>query len=235
MNRWSAVLVAALVAAPLSSGAVEQSKVSYSADYIMETADGAERGRIFVVPGKERRESVMEGMTTVFIRRDDLKKFWVLMPADRMYMDMKAGGPGKKTTDPNDFAVEMSEVGPEVLNGVKTTKHKVVMTGEGGKMGGFWWITADGIPVKMDTIASEKGEKMRIKRELSNIEIGPQPDELFEIPPGYDSMSMSLGKGMLGLPTGGDGDDGDDGAEEPAPKKKGFGIGRMKEALDKVR
>lgn len=244
----AAILTTAAAVVPAPAGA-EEANVSYSADYVMETAEGAVRGKIFAAPGKERREDASaEGVSMVMIRRDDLKKMWMLMPAERMYMEMNAGEPdpsGKAATDPGDYAVEMTVVGPEQLGGVDTVKQKVVMTAkDGSKMAGFWWLTVEGIPVKMDMIAKEAGSKMRLKRELSNVEIGPQAADLFEIPAGYNSMAAAMGigaaKGALGLPdTGadepeaGDAESGPEG-EEP-PKKKGFGLGTLKDALDKIR
>ncbi|MEY4932858.1 MAG: hypothetical protein RLZZ403_1178, partial [Pseudomonadota bacterium] len=52
-------------------------KVEYSADYIMETAEGAIRGRLNGAPGLERREDLVEGTSIVSIRRDDKKVMWM--------------------------------------------------------------------------------------------------------------------------------------------------------------
>jgi hypothetical protein len=106
---------------------------------------------------------------------------------------------GPSVPDPNDYQTEMTTVGPEQLTGVATIKSKVIMTGkDGSKMGGFWWTSAQGIVVKMDVIGVDGNTKMRMKQELSNIQLGPQDASLFEIPSGYSSMSMGLG--MAGNP-----------------------------------
>jgi membrane protease subunit (stomatin/prohibitin family) len=82
---------------------------------------------------------------------------------------------------------------------------------------------------------------MRMKRELTNIQIGPQDDALFEIPEGYNSMMMGMGAGMLGIPgMSGAAEEpaaGEEGAAqegEEQPKKKGFGLGTLKGVLDAV-
>lgn len=220
-------------------------KVEYSADYVMETADGAMRGRLNGAPGLERREDLIEGSTMISIRRDDKKVMWMLMPSERMYMEMKFGqmeGGKSRTPSPEEYKTEMTTEGREEVNGMMTTKSKVIMTGtDGSKMGGFWWTTDDGLLVKMDVISVAKGEKIRMKRELTNVKIGPQPKDLFEIPAGYQSMSMGLAGGMLGLPRASDdakeGDkpaEGQPAAEQPK-KKKGFGLGILKDAVDAVR
>ncbi|MDH5172111.1 MAG: DUF4412 domain-containing protein, partial [Gammaproteobacteria bacterium] len=143
--------------------------------------------------------------TLTTIRRDDLGKMWMLMPDEHMYMEISAGqqnASGMKAESPADFKTEMTEVGPEMLDGIATTKHKVIMTdADGTKMGGFWWTTAEGIPVKMDMLAIDQGDKIRLKQQLSNIVLGEPDPALFEIPPGYESMmSMGIESAMPSIP-----------------------------------
>jgi hypothetical protein len=178
----------------------QQGSAAYSADFTLETAEMAQTGRIYASAGKERRESVMEGMTMINIRREDLGKLWILMPSEQMYMEISAGQENTSdmaATNPADYDVEMTEVGPELLDGVETVKQKVIMTSaDGSKMGGFWWTTSEGIPIKMDMIAVDEGDKMRLKQQLSNLELGEPDPSLFEIPAGYQLLSMPFGMGM---------------------------------------
>jgi hypothetical protein len=242
-------LALAVITLPAGAQIPGSTDVSYSADFTMETADGAFSGKLNVAPGKERREDfVAGGDTMISIRRDDLGKTWILMPSERIYMEMGAMGAGDETgagsraPSPEEYETQMTDEGREEVNGVMTNKSKVIMTGkDGSKMGGFWWMTDDGILVKMDVIALADGEKMRMKRELTNIVVGPQEDALFEIPEGYSSMMMGMGAQMLGIPDMGGtteepaaGSDADAAEEEP-PKKKGFGFGALKDVLDAVK
>ena len=244
MRVHRAIAVSLLyLTASAQSATAPASQAEYSADYVMETAEGAIRGHLNVAPGKERREDAMEGTTTVMIRRDDLKKMWMLMPSERMYMEMNAGQPamGEGAPDPNAYQTEMTTVGREELDGLMTTKSKVVMTGKDGKMGGFWWTTDQGVVVKMDVIGIDGNTKMRMKRELSNIKLGPQDASLFEIPKGYSSMATGMGvgmaKGVMGLPDSdvqpqADGTSGEEAtSEQTTPKKKGWGLGRITDVL----
>jgi hypothetical protein len=186
--------------APHPAQAQPASSVAYSADFVFETADMAQTGRIYVSAGKERREALMEGITMITIRREDLGKTWMLMPDEQMYMEFGHGqkNPSGMTADnPADYDVQMTEVGPEVLDGLETIKQKVIMTAkDGSKMGGFWWTTPEGITIKMDMLAVDEGEKMRLKQVLSNVVIGEPEPALFEIPAGYENMMMGMGMGM---------------------------------------
>ncbi len=219
-------LLAAVIAVSGVAQAAGSSKatVEYSADSEMETADSSMKGRINSTPTRERSEMVMDGGDKIItIKRQDKKVSWTLMPSEKMYMETSlAEAATKDTSDPSQYKIEQTVIGPDTVNGVKTTKSKIIMTGrKGDKMGGFWWMTKENIMVKMDVIAIEKNEKMRLKNELTNLKIGKQDPALFEIPEGYSKMSM-------GIPSFGSlmGDDGEDsGAKESAggeKKKKGF-------------
>ncbi|MGE0373407.1 MAG: DUF4412 domain-containing protein [Gammaproteobacteria bacterium] len=234
-NRWWLALAAWGLAG--AAMALEPARVDYSADEIMETAEMSIEGRAYYSAGKSRREMLMQGMRQVMITRPDKKVMWTLMPEQRMYMEIKLGDAGAGQGDLSGYEVEQTTVGPEEVNGVMTTKSKVVVTGEkGDKMGGFWWMSDDGIVVKMDVIAMDKGSKARIKKELRNIKIGSQDPALFEIPAGYEKMSM------MNMLMGGGGEEagaesGSDGAEEqeqaPAEKKEKRGFG-LKSIIDMV-
>jgi len=209
--------------------------VEYSADYIMETAEGAIHGHMYSAPGVERREDVIDGGSTmVTIRRDDKKALWMLMPSERMYMEMKPGqasmGP-PRAPSPEEYQTQMTTEGREEVGGVMTTKSKVMMTAaDGSKMGGFWWTTDDGVVVKMDVLSVDKGQKIRMKRELSNIKVGPQKPDLFEIPADYTAMQLGIGAGLFSeRPVRGEVREAERGNPdehtEESPKKKKIGIG----------
>ena len=230
------LLAVGMVVAGIANAA-QMPNVSYSADSYMESAEGVTKGPVYVAPGKQRREYVDDsGNSVVMIIRQDKKVTWMLMPNDEMYMEIPFPKEGRKD-DLSSYKIDSTTVGQETVNGVKTTKSKVIMTGPNGeKMGGFWWATQEGIIVKMDTIAKEKDEKVRFKVELHNLKIGKQDPSLFEVPDDYTKMDMSMG-GIGAMMMGGDDeDDGDNGKDaekkpekKPEEKKKGFS---WKDAID---
>jgi hypothetical protein len=123
------------------------------------------------------------------------------------------------------YDVEQTTVGPDTVNGVKTTKSKIIMKEKkpnGSKMGGFWWMTKDNIMMKLDVISVDKGRKDRMKMELDNLKIGKQDASLFEVPSGYSKMDMG---GMGRMMMGGEGGDAPAGDSAKGTKEKGgFGI-----------
>ena len=216
------------------ASAWEGPKVEYSADSYFETADTVMQGKVYYSPGMERRESVHDGQQTIMIMRQDKKVVWMLMPESKTYNEMKIPEEGRKD-DLSNYEIETTTVGPETVNGIDTTKNKIIMVApDGSKMGGFGWISKDGIMIKMDAIAVENGSKQRMKSELKELQVGRQDPALFEIPEGYSKMDLMPGFGSM-FKGDDDKDGGDDDAgkktEQPThqEKKQGFG---WKNAID---
>ena len=174
---------------------MQEPKVDYSADSTMETEGGMTmKSRIYHSPGKQRLEMGGTGGNVTIMRRDK-KVMWQLM--GNMYMEMSMDRPDSQ--DPHDMDVQQTAVGEETVNGIKTTKYKVIATKkDGSKFGGFFWTTKDGITVKMDLLSKEGDKKFRMSQELTNLKIGKQDPKLFEIPPGYTKNDMGAMMGGMG-------------------------------------
>ena len=121
------------------------------------------------------------------------------MPEEKMYMEAPGNTPSQDKSDLSGYQIEQTALGEETVNGVVMNKSKIIMTGtDGTKMGGFMWTTKEGILAKIDALAVEKGQKARFKMEQTNITVGKQPAELFEIPNGFEKLDMGgMGMGML--------------------------------------
>jgi hypothetical protein len=183
------LFVAGMVVAT-SAAAWEGPKVEYSADTSMEFAQGAIHGKVYGAPNKERREYAQSGQTMIMIMRADKKLAWMLMPEQKMYMELDMSKE-RRADDLRGWKIEQTTIGLETVNGMKTTKSKIAMTGpKGERLTGFWWLTKDDIVVKMDAVAVDKGRQERFKIENKNIKIGKQDPALFQVPAGYSKMSM---------------------------------------------
>ncbi|MGH7273699.1 MAG: DUF4412 domain-containing protein, partial [Nitrospiria bacterium] len=139
----------------------------------------------------------------VSIMRMDKGVMWILMPDEKMYMEMsmkqaQSQNPG---VDLSKYNIERTEVGNEVIDGHEAIKYKVIMTSQDGKkLGGFQWVVNPGIQIKLDALSIDGVSKERIKMELRNLKIGKQDPALFEIPEGYSTMTIP---GIPGLGSGG--------------------------------
>lgn len=194
-------LLACVILVPLMVNAAPQREVQvdYSADITMETEGGMTmKARLYHTVSKERMEmGGSEGMAT--ITRKDKKVVWQLM--GEMYMEMPMDSANASGMDGFDI-VEQSEVGQETINGMKTTKSKVVAVKKdgSGKFGGFFWTTKEGITMKMDLLSKEGDKKIRMASELANLKIEKQDPALFEIPASYTKNDMGAMLGMGGMP-----------------------------------
>ncbi|NOS81170.1 MAG: hypothetical protein HOP32_06255 [Nitrospira sp.] len=192
-----AIVGASLLLAGTAAAVEEKLNVEYSADQVIEAEEVAMKARVFHTPTKERREMSQGGQDMIIIMRHDKKISWTVMPEEHIYMEaaMKPSA-DKDKTDMSAYKIEQTPVGQEMLNGVNMNKSKIIMThSSGSKMGGFMWTTKEGIMAKIDAIAVEKGSKDRFKMEQTNIKVGKQPADLFELPRGVEKMDMG-GMGM---------------------------------------
>jgi len=176
---------------------MKEPDVEYSALNVMETDQVTMQGMVYSAHGKTRNEMEMGGTRSIMIIRKDKKVVWTLMPDQNMYMETSLNAQSGQEEDLTDMDVEQSVVGEEVVNGVKATKYKMIAKRKDGtKLGGFTWVTKDGIMVKADMISKDGKHKTRIKMELKDLKIGKQSQSLFELPAGYNKLSMG---GMGGM------------------------------------
>ena len=195
----------------------QESQAQYSADSYTENAEMTLKEKVYVAPGKIRKEQAMGDSTPVTITRMDKGVVWTLMPGDdKMYMEtsMQQAQSQSPGVDTSGSQMEKTEAGKEVVNGHEAIKYKVIMTdAKGNKLGGFQWVVSPGIQIKLDAVSKEKNSKERIKMELTNLKIGKQDPALFEIPDGYTKMVMPSIPGM--------GDRGMKGLLDRLPKRPG--------------
>jgi hypothetical protein len=199
LNCAGLLVCVILVSSAVSAASLPEVQVDYSADSTMETEGGMTmKSHIYHTMNKDRMEmGGSDGMT--MITRKDKKVVWQLM--GEMYMEMPmdaSNAPGMETFD----IVEQVEVGQETINGIKTTKSKIIAVKKdgSGKFGGLFWTSKEGITVKMDLLSKEGDKKIRMTSELTNLKIEKQNPALFEIPAGYTKNDMGAMMGMGGMP-----------------------------------
>jgi hypothetical protein len=188
------VFATALASVASAQSPLPLPKVEYSADRVVESSAGTVTGKFYGTPDKERAETLMGGVGTLMITRRDKEVTWNLMPIQKMYMETKHRAAREQTTGmPADVTV--SQVGPETVEGVATTKYKVLM--KDGTAGGFMWFTAEGIMLKMDGVQKDGKDSSRMTITLKNLQIGPQDPELFEVPSDYTKMPGGMAFGGM--------------------------------------
>ena len=209
MRSFILGLIIVLISAPSQADDVQayldtfgiDRNASYSGTRRMETKEGQIDSFIRQAPDKMRMEMSMGGMSSVIITRQDTGKNYMLMPSMSMYREMDIKGLQEAGGSDVDFS-EASEVGREEINGYDCTKYRAKFEDkQGGKGGGYYWVSDDGILMKVDMIyQSPKQKGQRMVLEMVDLEIGPQDPSEFEVPANYSKMSFG---GMMGQMGGG--------------------------------
>jgi hypothetical protein len=160
----------------------------FSADLI--TASKAQsqmagKGKIYM-KGRLMRTEYPQAIT---IARPDKGVMWILMTGQNMFMEQPyQAPPGMKKWSP-EMEKTATKVGTESVSGLACTKYE--MRGYEGTVY-YWFSKKIDFPVKME----DKNSSML----LENIKIGTVPGDLFEIPSGYQKLSMP--SGVTGMPGG---------------------------------
>lgn len=157
---------------------------------VITKADGEEmRGKIFMKGQKIRNEFDAGGQTNVSIVRPDKKVVWMLMPAEKMYMEMPITEEAQEKIlikKPED-QVKMKLVGTETVNGYECEKYEyeVPISPEGQPSKHFTWI-AKKLQMPIKAMAADGSFSM----EYQDIKVGGVADSLFEVPQDYQKMAM---------------------------------------------
>lgn len=159
----------------------------FSAEQWVTTEATEEVGTLFHRPDRWRLEVQGEKHTDVSIFRLDKKVIWILLPKEKKYMEgilteedlpLPARIPGE---------IDRAVVGQEKVEGFICDKLVVRYSkGEGVGEMVFWLSPQLGVPLRSE--APDFGWKA----ELKNIKLATQPDELFEIPAGYELFSAPM-------------------------------------------
>jgi hypothetical protein len=113
----------------------------------------------------------------------------VVMPAEKMYMEMSSTGMQSTSNDVFQSLEKQKEqyetnlVGSETLNGYECEKYEVLI--EGNVVSTFWQSPDLDYPLKVIS-----GANNDMVMELKNIKAGDVDDSMFQIPDDYTKMEM---------------------------------------------
>ena len=176
------LICAAWATAFLGSAAAAAPARQFSADMVMQGSQGALQAKLYVGDQKTR----MEMPQAVTILRLDRNMSYILMPDQRMYMENPLDMSLVAQTSANmPGETERKPLGKESVNGVSADKFQVTYN-EPGKapQSMYQWMGPNDIPVKRASLDGSWSVEYR------NIQVGPQPNALFEPPADYEKFAM---------------------------------------------
>lgn len=176
------VLCIGLFAANVLSAHAAEAPANFSAEMSMRSPEGTMQGKVYAGEKKNR----MEFAGNIVISRLDKNTALMLIPAQKMYMEQPLQAERMpKTAKEIPGEVSREALGTETVDGKEAKKFKVVYSEKGVSQTLFQWL-ADDLPVPLKLEAADGSWTV----EYHNIQIGPQPDSLFEAPAGYQKLEM---------------------------------------------
>jgi len=131
----------------------------------------------------------------ITIVRQDLKKSWMIMPGQKTYMEVKMN-PSVLPREKMKGELDRKLVGQEMIDGHPCKKYEISHNEGKSILRSYQWIATDiNLPIKAAALDGSWS------MEYKNIRIGPQADSQFELPAGYQQMTVpgmpAPGRGMM--------------------------------------
>ena len=165
-----------------------EAPMEFSANMVSRTSEGTVSGKIYCAGQKMRTETP----DAIMIVRLDKNLSWMIMPAEQMYMEQAIDRNALPRTSQHVAGeIERVSMGKEEVNGQSTEKFKVTYKEGTAQLVMYQWVADSGFPVKME--AADGSWSVEYK----NIVIGPQSASLFEVPAGYQMMTVPIGMPYL--------------------------------------
>ena len=171
----------------------------FSADMIQKSSMGNTQGKVFVKGQNYRQEMAMGGQKQIMILQKDKGTVWVLMPQLKMYMEMTAGGQQDMAPPTPEEMEKMGDkkyLGEEKINGYKCKKYRYTPNDPSIGTSTMWISNKLNFPIKVEM----QGSSGPMSVEYKNIQEKKIPDSLFNLPAGYQKMSMPKMPNMPSMP-----------------------------------
>lgn len=165
--------------------ALAPAQVEYRADVVSKGSGETTTYRFY----SGNRMVRMDTPEAQIITRLDKRLVWILQPEEKMYMEQpfrpEKANPLVSQQD-DQVTVNRQKMGAEVVNGVATEKWKTTVSSpQGGTHVFLQWIDPKtGIAMRTADPAGKWSQ------ELKNLQVGPQPAGLFEVPKGFQKMTL---------------------------------------------
>lgn len=159
----------------------------FSADQIRTVRNKTTTGKVYFTQNAMRIESTdKKGDEGIQIMRFDKKVMWMLMPTQKMYLEMPWENLGEWATWADQQGVQRESLGSEQVGDYHCDKYRVHVTLDGKTYTSLEWDAKEleGLPVK---VQDENGTWIT---EYTSVKLGPQDPSLFEVPEGYQKMGL---------------------------------------------
>ena len=156
----------------------------FSANQILTGPGGQEKGPIYCQKDRWRVEMTQRGKAMILIYRLDKKVVWTVIPEDKVYLQRPLFPDEVPWGDKVPGESERKPLGEEAVQGHPAVKYQVKAWNGETVQEFYLWVSKElQVPIKTATLDGTFGT------ELTDIKMGPQPNDLFEIPPDFKAIS----------------------------------------------
>jgi hypothetical protein len=202
MRKTLSLVAAAAFALGLAPAAhAEKGNVEFSATMVQSMPNQQDTStRIYVGDNVMRSESEFQGQPRISIVDTASRVAWMLNPAKKEYVEMRAqagAAPGAATANrpplpdepgspcqQDNKGFQCERLGMETVNGRNAEKWRFTATQGDQTMTSLVWVDKElRMPIRQELPGGAVSE-------LKNIQVGPQPVRLFQVPPEYTRIEM---------------------------------------------
>ena len=171
------LLLAFFLTAGLSQAA------DFSADLINISQGQSTRAKIYVQTDKIRMET--PGTEEYTVLRNDKNVIWIVIPEEKTYIEIRSSQT-REAGIKMKGEVSRQYLSSETVNGLAAKKYEVHYLDKDTLHKAYQWIASDlNYPIKISALDGSWSTEYR------NIQVGPQAESLFEVPPEFEKISRS--------------------------------------------
>lgn len=186
---------AAAKAAPVALSDLLDAKTEYQADFYVSSDKGRYGGTVLHAPGRERRDfTTGQGAQALLLRRD-IDQAAMLWPDRKWYLSTTFTALSGLIGGFDGVLVDTRQAGRETIAGEPTTRYEVSGDDpQGGRFKGRFWMTPDGIIMKLIGEATYSGKTTPVEMGLSHLARGPVNQSAFALPTDYKGLPLDFSK-----------------------------------------
>ena len=175
------------------------SAAEFQADFIQKHQGMEIKGKYYVKGNKTRMDMDMMGQKMSNITRMDKNVTWNVQHSTMMYIEMPIPPESAQAIQPDEELKKIAvkkKIGSETINGYKCDKYEIIYHDKG--MGSMiqWFSRKLNFPIKI----IYHGPQGDMSTEYKNIQSGNVKESIFEVPQGFQKMSIpAMGPGMGGM------------------------------------
>lgn len=165
--------------------------VSYTAAFSVSSSRGAYHGRVWHMPGLERREVATTGGGQGVLIDRKADSVALLGLSGKWYVGLSLRAAAGMVGGLDAWTASRTRLRDETVAGVKATRWKTRAEGPKGGFTGDVWTSREGIVVKaVGLLSSAEGDDSPVEMILSDLRVGPVDRQVFDLPKGWFGFDL---------------------------------------------